>query len=37
LKRGTDPSAPFAFGITGFRLYLLNREQLLDFARAGEL
>jgi hypothetical protein len=39
LRRGVDPSAAFAFGARGFRLYLLDRRQILAFgaARPGTL
>jgi hypothetical protein len=37
LKRGSDVSAPFAFGVAGFRLYLLDRDQLLEVAKVIEL
>lgn len=37
LEKHSDVSAPFAFGIVGFRLYLLDREQLLRFASSSEL
>jgi hypothetical protein len=36
LKRGSDVSAAFAFGIAGFRLYLLDRQQLLEFEKTSE-
>ena len=33
LRRGVDASAAFIFDTVGFRLYLLDREQLLAFAQ----
>ena len=29
LRRGVDPDGAFAFGVTGYRLYLLDRDQVL--------
>jgi hypothetical protein len=37
LKRESDVNAPFEFGFLGFRLYLLDREQLLRFAEPSDL